>query len=672
LVIGLRSAPVAVLLILSAALSFSSPAFAAPSWQQPSADELSMTAQAEVPGADAVYLYREETTDDRENSVGAMESYTDMQENFHTLYVRLKILSEAGKRYADVRILYPGRAFSVADVQGRTIHSDGTIIPLTDKPIKSTVEKSKTTEATGSVFTMPDVQVGSILEYRYVLRYNGRLLVAPDWYIQQELFVRSASYSFRAYGGDTVSRNGNQSSGVAYTNRLPKGAEVKYISSRNTYELQVHNISPVPSEEFSLPLNSLKFRVLFYYTGYHSPQDFWADEGRDWSKDVNRFVSSSRLKDEASKIVGGSDSEQEKANKIYDAVMQLENTNFTREHTQAENRASGIKTKTADEIWEQKRGTAEEIALLFIAMARAAGMKAYAMKVTNRDWEIFDMNYLSMYQLDDVVAIVQIDGKEQYFDPGERYCGSGQLHWKHTGTDGLRQTDAGTSLAKTPGAVYTAAQTLRVAKLQLNPDGSIHGSIAVKMAGVPPLYWRQLGLQSDEAEVSKKFEDDLRQTLPSGIDVKVTRIVGLADWKALLLVQLEVSGSVGTMTSKRVFLPSNFFEAGRRPLFVHDKREASVYLQYASQVQDSVTVGFPKNFAVESVPKDANIPFPNNALYAAQYTVKDNTYTLMRRFILANFLYQPGDYVNLKDFYQKMAAQDQEQMVLNVTSGSAQ
>ncbi|HEX4427450.1 MAG TPA: DUF3857 domain-containing protein [Terriglobales bacterium] len=658
--------------ILSTWFILPSSAFAAPSWQQPTPEELSMTSQAEAPGADAVYLFREETTDDRGNSVGAMEAPMDLQENFHTLYVRLKVLTEAGKKYADVRIMYPGRAFSVADVEGRTIHSDGTVVPLTDKPIKSTVEKSKTTEANGLVFTMPDVQVGSILEYKYVLRYNGRLLLAPDWYIQQEIFVRNANYSFRAYGGDTVSGKGNFSTGVAYTNMLPKGAEVKYIPSRNTYELQVHSISPVPSEEFSLPLNSLKFRVLFYYTGYHSPKDYWEDEGREWSKDVNRFMYSSKLKDEASKIVGTADSDQQKANKIYDAVMQLENTNFTREHTQAENRASGIKTKTADEIWEQKRGTAEEIALLFVAMTRAAGMKAYAMKVTNRDWKIFDTNYLSMYQLDDVVAIVQIDGKEQYFDPGERYCGFGQLEWKHTGTDGVRQTDAGTSVAKTPGAVYTAAQTLRVAKLQLNSDGSIHGSIAIKMTGVPALYWRQLALESDEAEVTKKFEEDLRQTLPRGIDAKVTHIMGLADWKTLLLVQLDVSGSVGTMSAKRVFLPSNLFEAGARPLFVHDKREAAVYLQYASQVQDSVTVEFPKNFAVESVPKDANIPFPNNALYAAQYTVKDNSYTLMRRFILANFLYQTNDYGTLKDFYQKMTAQDQQQMVLNVASGNAQ
>jgi hypothetical protein len=44
----------------------------------------------------------------------------------------------------------------------------------------------------------------------------------------------------------------------------------------------------------------------------------------------------------------------------------------------------------------------------------------------------------------------------------------------------------------------------------------------------------------------------------------------------------------------------------------------------------------------------------------------------MRRFILANFLYQTNDYGTLKDFYQKMTAQDQQQMVLNVASGNAQ
>jgi hypothetical protein len=634
-------------------------------WQQPTAEELSMTAQPEAPGADAVVLYREETTDDREQSASVSDAFgTDSRLNSHTLYERVKILTEAGKRYADVRIEYPGHYFSIAEVQGRTIHGDGAIIPFTGKPYQKQIAGSKNDTLAESVFTMPDVQVGSILEYRYVLRYNAMSASPPQWYIQRDLFLRTGKYEFLPSSHDLINSRGDIFHGAVYTTVLPKGDAVKYIPAQDRYELVVRNVPPIPQEDLMPPLHSLSYRVLFYYTAAHSPDEYWNTEGRYWSKDVNKFMSSPNLSAVAGKIVSPSDPEQQKVAKIYDAVMQLENTNFTRGHTRAENKAQGIKIKTADDIWEQKRGDADEITLLFVALARAAGMKASAMLVTDREREIFDVNYLTMFQLQDEIAVVQVDGKEQYFDPGERYCAIGQLHWKHTSTKGMRQTDKGTAIADTPAAPYSKAQTTRVAQLQLDPDGKVHGSIRIILSGAPALYWRQRALVSDETEVKKEFEDDLRETIAPGADVKLNHFIGLADWKSLLLAQVEVSGSLGTATSKRVFLPSNFLEAGTKPLLVHDKRETPVYLRYASAVQDTVTIELPKNLAIESVPKDATIPLPNNALYTAKYEAKGNTYSVTRLLIVANFLFSPSDYSGLKDFFQKVNGQDQEQAVL--------
>ncbi len=644
--------------LFSALLLLAVPSFAAANWQQPTPEELQMTAQPEVPGAAAVYLNMEETTDDREDTSSDFDvSPGENRQNFHTLYVRMKILSEAGRGYADVEILYPGRDFSVGDVQGRTIHSDGSIVPFTGKPF----QKQNTT-----VFAMPDVQVGSIIEYRYSLKYDSRHVVPPQWYIQQGLFVRSAKYYFRANSRTIRDAHGNLSDGTAYSANLPKGAAVKYISSQNAYELNVHNIAPIPSEEFMPPLESLSYRVLFYYTGNQKEEDYWQTEGRYWSKDVDKFVSSPKLKDEVSHLLSPTDNDQQKVTKIYQAVMQLENTSFTRERTQAESR--GIRNKTAEDIWSQKRGNADQITLLFIAMVRAAGLNAYAMRVTNRDRAIFVSSFLDMSQLDDYIAIVQMDGKEQFFDPGERYCAFGQLHWKHTVSQGLRQTGAGTAIAKTPSAAYTQAQTSRMANLEIDADGKVHGFIRITMAGVPALYWRQRALQNDEAEIKHEIEQELQSSLPPGIQVKTHHFVALEDWSSALMVQLDVSGSMGTATSRRIILPSSFFEAGNHPRFVSDRRETPVYLQYANELQDSVTIDLPKTLTVNSVPKDANFPLPSNALCKSQYAVKDGTYTFKRTFILANFYYDPSDYKPLKSFYQQVATQDQEPLILTAAA----
>ena len=44
------------------------------------------------------------------------------------------------------------------------------------------------------VFTLPDVEVGSIIEYRYATRIADNIYEAPEWIIQGELYVKQAHY----------------------------------------------------------------------------------------------------------------------------------------------------------------------------------------------------------------------------------------------------------------------------------------------------------------------------------------------------------------------------------------------------------------------------------------------------------------------------------------------
>jgi hypothetical protein len=121
---------------------------------------------------------------------------------------------------------------------------------------------------------------------------------------------------------------------------------------------------------------------------------------------------------------------------------------------------------------------------------------------------------------------------------------------------------------------------------------------------------------------------------------------------------------MGTATSKRVFLPATFFEAGSKPVFVHDKRTLPVDLDYSYAVRDTVVVHLPPSFALESVPKDADIPLPKNAVYQATFKQSEGKLEATRLFVLANSLYTAAEYPALKEFYQKVNAKDQEQAIL--------
>ena len=216
----------------------------------------------------------------------------------------------------------------------------------------------------------------------------------------------------------TDERGGKFISSVAWTPLLPKNAVFKhdtvpgvgFDTGQVVMELKVDNVPPEPKEEDMPPLRSRSYRLLFYYTPYLSGEQFWREEGKQWSKARNDFmVPGPKVTAAVGSLVGAPDTEDQKLRKIYAAVMQLTNTSLTRTPTNAERKAEGI--KTADDVWEANAGNADELAKLFVTMARVAGMKAYLMDTANRSVGFFLLNYLTMSQLQDDIAIVQGGGQ---------------------------------------------------------------------------------------------------------------------------------------------------------------------------------------------------------------------------------------------------------------------
>ncbi len=643
-------------------------------WTVPTAEELKMTSQPEVPGAAAVYLFREEITDDKLH--------------MWSKYVRLKVLTEGGKKYANVELTqysssgYGG--YTVNDIAGRTIHPDGTIIPFTGKPMEKLVEKGRDYKAMAKVFTLPDVEVGSIIEYRYVLRYDN-YLIAPDWYVQTELYTRKAHYLWRPTGEDVLTRSERGdavTSSVAWTPILPKGFEVKQSSNagtasaeggRSILELSIHDIAPQPDEEYMPPLSSLTYRVLFYYSPYRTMDEYWKNEGKGWSKLNDKFIGpGNKVKEAVKELVGPTDTADQKLRKFYATVMKLDNTVYSRNRSAAEEKSEGLNPpKSTDDILERKRGTDDQIAQLYVAMARAAGMKAYVMSVTDRDRAMFMPQYLTFSQLNDLIAIVVVDGKEVFFDPGQRYCPYGHLAWKHTWASGLRQTDGGSALAETPGQPYTASRTQRIAELTMDEHGEMKGTVKMTWTGAPALSWRQTYLRGDSTSLNRDLRVAMEQLLANGMEVKVLGYQNADDYEQPLIVSYEVKGQVGSSTGKRLLAPNDIFETNSKPIFAHEKREALIAFEYANTVQDVVRIRYPRSLGVESLPVNQQFALQKFAVYGLKTESTPTSFTVHREFDLGTIMYKVDEYPILRGFYNKFETKDQEPVVLKVLAPGA-
>ena len=629
---------------------------------QPTADELNMKSYPADPNAPAVYLFLEETVND------------DI--HIHTMYARVKILSEKGKEmFGDIEIPYEAGTTTIRGISGRTIHSDGTVVAFSGKPNDKLIAAQGGVRVMEKVFSMPDVQVGSIIEYKFVLGYPDNYVRAPYWVIQQSVPVLKAHYHFVpntlfTHGALQISSkeqgHENAATLLLYSVHLPEGNKLAYQAD-HSYDLNVANIPAVPHGDFLPPFRNLTYRVTFYYSPFGTSAEYWKTEGKYWSRDFDRFVNpSNKIRAVVSGITAPGDNDQQKVQKIYAAVMKLENTSFTRERSAEENKAEGLKVKNADDIWAQQRGNDDEITRLFVAMARAAGLKAYGAAVVDRDEDVFNPGYLSWDQMHDELAIVSIDGKEAFFDPGQRYCEFGKLHWKHTWVGGIRQTGDGTTIFSTPGVTYKDNDLERIAKVTLDAEGHVNGRIYETMSGAEALRWRQAALRGDEAGIKKEFEEKLQHSVPPGVQVKINHFVGIADYTTPLMAVVDVSGALGTQTGKHVFMPAVFFEAGNAPLFSETQREDPVDLHYPYMVQDQVDLTLPPNISVDSLPPTGDVPLPKSADYVAQYGSKENVFEYRRRLRVATFLYLAAEYPSLRSFFQKVSAADQEQVALKI------
>jgi Domain of Unknown Function with PDB structure (DUF3857)/Transglutaminase-like superfamily len=624
-------------------------------FHEPTREELQMTSDPMTPGAAAVYLYREETTDDNLH--------------YHSYYVRLKVLTEKGKELATVRIPYERGPFKVTDIKGRTIHSDGTVIPLTTQPSDLMDFKSGSLQVNTMVFTLPSVEVGSILEYRLQLRYDDNVVSSPDWQVQQRYFVHKAHYFFSPnHNGGVYLTNsrGETLNDLMYSVHADGKTQVVRDTNGN-FAFDITDVPPIPDDDWMPPLNSLNWNVRFYYTRYHTGPEFWEGEGKRWMKEADAFAKPTRTLQEAvAGIVAQGDSEEQKARKIYDAVMQLDNTDFTREKSEAERKKEKLKDiKNAEDVWKQKSGDSNEIALLYVALARAAGLKAYPMQVVNRDDAFFDPTYLSVSQLDDYIVILNLGGKDVFVDPGEKMCPFGQMDWKHTMASGFRASDKGPEYGMVPAENYKQNVVERIGDLTVDASGNVTGTLRFILLGQDALHWRQVALRNDTDEVKKQFNESIRSYVPDGVQADFDHFLGLDKYNTNLMGFVKITGNIGAATGKHFFLPGLFFESRAKHPFVSEKnRTVPVDVHYPKLEDDDVVYHLPDGYSVEGLPQPASVSWPEHALLTIKASSDGKTVTVDRMLAYNYTVLDAKAYPDLRGFYQKVASADQEQLVL--------
>lgn len=648
------------------------PASFADDWPPISPEDLKMTSIAEQPGAPAVILFRQETDDDLNNA--------------HTYYKRIKILTQAGLSYADIELPYNRRAFKIIGISGRTIHADGTIVKFSGKPLDKIVEKSHDVKRRVKSFSLPDVQVGSIIDFRYTLSYDDGTLIPPNWDVQLDLFQKKANFTFLPYMEDWIEKGtGRSGQGVAWTPYIPSALpqpqlhhgmpttlSAHSLKANNDFvDLTLENIPALVKEPYMPPPDLLRWRVNFYYRTSSKQESFWKDEGKYWNKEVDSFLSRKTGIDAAlQQIVAASDTPEVKVRTIYAYVSKLENRSFMPEKPEEEITALGIRlNRGAEDVFQQRSGTHDDLNRLFVAMVRSEGIPAWMIRVPDRGEYVYQAQFLDTRQFDAELAIVQLDGKDVFLDPGTQFCPYGMLPWHYSGIEGQRQSPTkGTEIGTSTPPEYKQNMIQRKAVLTLQDDGSEEGTVTVGFFGLEGMDRREQGALTDAAGKKKLLEDEIKKWLPGGSEVTLTQVPNWDNPALPMVAVFKVSGPLATSAGKRRIIPVHVFEVNESSRFPATERANPIYFYNPSCTFDEVHITIPPGTSVESLPPNDTIHL-SYALYdSAQKMEQPTIISSTRTMIMAGLAFPKDNYKEVKSFYDKASADDGQQVLLKAAA----
>jgi hypothetical protein len=634
-------------------------------FQPPNPEELRMTSEPLAPGAPAIILYRQVDRDD-----SGRNAHEDN-------YVRIKILTEEGRKYGTVNIpSYKGKE-DVVNIRARTIRPDGAIVEFDGKVFEKSIVRGRNVRYLEKSFTLPDVQVGGILEYYYTfdLKEQGAdtcglyscpfLLHDSFWILSEELFTKKARFSLKPF------RDEHSSGPVTLRwswHDLPPGADPKEYPD-HVVRMEANNIPAFETEDYMPPENDLKAHVDFIYSTdapEKNADEFWKKIGKKRNGELEGFVGKSQaMQGAVAQIVSPDDPPEAKLRKIYDRVQQIRNTSYELQKTAQEQKREKEKpAQSVEDVWSRQYGNGVQLTWLFLGLARAAGFEAYGVWVADRRNYFFTPVTMQSYRLSANVVLVKLNDKDLYFDPGAEFTPFGMLTWSETGVQGLRLDKDGGTWIKTPLPASSESRVERKAKLKLSETGDLAGKLTVTYTGLEAMYHRLEVRHADEAARKKFLENAVKGQIPLATEAE---LMNTPDWNSSetsLVAEFEVKiPGWASNAGKMVVIPAAIFTAGEKHIFEHANRDHPIYFDYPYEKADDVAIELPSGWRLGSLPRARN---EDRRVVGYTLNVENGTDSLhLTRKLKVDFmLLEAKYYPQMRDFFEAVRTGDEEQIVL--------
>jgi hypothetical protein len=432
--------------------------------------------------------------------------------------------------------------------------------------------------------------------------------------------------------------------------------------------VEVNYVPGFQKEEYSPPEENLKVRADVFYTlgMFSDPSYYWLGVARREAEYYDKFIGKSKnVRNEMERLIRPGDSPEAKLRKIYTRAQQIRALSYEPEKSKKERKQESLKeNKNAEDVLNHGYAFGNEINLVFIALARAAGFQAYPVRVAARNRTFFIAERLDPYQLNSLVAEVLVGTKSEFFDPATVYCPYGILPWEETDAAGIRVDAHDAKMQTTPLPGTKDAIVRRSAEFRLDAEGNLSGRLSVTYEGQEALQRRLRAIDQDEAARKKELEEQVQQLLPQGGSAKLLSAEGWTEKEAPLRAQFEIEvPHYASVAGRRLLMPIGIFHVRGQATFATARRTHPVYFEYPWESYEEVKLALPEGAQIEALPSGVKLP-AGTTLYESMAEKKENALQLHRTLKMGAYYVQQTAYLSLRQFYDRVRTGDEQQAVL--------
>ncbi len=571
--------------------------------------------------------------------------------------VRIKILSDKGLEQANIHLNYLSEKGQqdITGLDAQTYNEDESgNLTITRLDKKLVYDKKVDKRWSEKVFTLPNVKVGSIIEYKF--KQTGMGLI--DWYFQRAIPVRYSRFAMdfpNEIGVSTTpfcshnfdrdeNATGTRLEKTYWMTNVPAFRDEPYIINEDYYRDRLET-KVTSLEENGLRKSQIAnwIQVIRYLM---EDEDF----GLQIKKNIPRTADL--------------DAELAKVGNPYDRMKTV--FHYVQKNMQW-NDLNGIwALDGVKSAWKDKKGTAGEINLILVNLLKDADLVVHPILVSTHENGIVsssDAGTFSspgFYQFNKVMAYVEIDGHVYVLDATDKNTPTHLIPADVLLTEGLVIE----KLETYEWGWKTLMNNKNIARNVVMVNGAI--SAEGKMTGeasVTSFDYARLGKIDLCRKSKEKVIENYAKAYP-GINIDEIKFENLESDSLPLVQTISYNQNLNSSGDYQYFSVNMFSGLDNNP-FIADERFSDVFFGVNQSYTILGSFMLPEGFELDAMPRNRKMMMPDTSIVVSR--AAQMTGNLLQTRIQLDFkraVFPSSQYPDLQEFYKMMYDMLNEQIVV--------